>query len=221
MKTTSGLKSGLISALLLTLCCTGLAQAQPSSYGALARMQTRWAEINYQMQGKAQLGAFEQLLDEAETFVQQHPEDADMLIWDGIIKSSYAGASGGLGALKYAKAAKADFEKSIELNPTALSGSAYTSLGTLYFKVPGWPLGFGDDKRAEQLLRKAVEINPTGIDPNYFLGEYLRDQDRYAEAVQYYRKALQAPARPGRELADRERRREVQTAMEAAEKQLK
>jgi tetratricopeptide (TPR) repeat protein len=209
-----------MSGLLLGLGFAALAHAQSANNGALVRMQTRWAEINYQMQGKAQTNAFEQLLDEADTFVQQHPDDADMLIWDGIIKSSYAGASGGLGGLKYAKAAKADFEKSIEINPAALSGSAYTSLGTLYFKVPGWPLGFGDDKRAEQLLRKAVEINPSGIDPNYFLGEYLRDQHRYAEAVQYYRQALLAPARPGRELADRERRREVQIALDATEKQL-
>ena len=35
-------------------------------------------------------------------------------------------------------------------------GSAYTSLGTLYFKVPGWPVGFGDEEKAEELLRKAL-----------------------------------------------------------------
>jgi hypothetical protein len=56
------------------------------------------------------------------------------------------------------------------IDPRALQGSAYTSLGSLYYQVPGWPIGFGDDKRAEAMLLKALEINPDGIDPNYFYG---------------------------------------------------
>lgn len=210
----------ILCGLLLTLCCACAASAQTGGNGALTRLQTRWAEINYQLAGKAQAGAFEQLIDEAETFVQQHPEDANLLIWDGIIKSSYAGASGGFGALKYAKAAKADFEKAMTIDPNALDGSAYTSLGTLYFKVPGWPIGFGDNDKAESLLRQAVAINPSGIDPNYFLGEYLRDRHRYGEAIQYYRKAQQAAPRPGRELADQGRQREIRDALADVEKKV-
>jgi len=180
---------------------------------ALSRLQSRWAEINYEMAGDARKGAYEQLLDEAATFRQQHPNDAELLIWSGIIKSSYAGVKGGLGGLKYAKEAKADLEAALSAEPAALGGSAYTSLGVLYFKVPGWPLGFGDNKKADELLRKALSINPDGIDPNYFYGEYLRAEKRYAEAEVYYRKALAAPPRPGRELADRGRHREIESAL--------
>ena len=60
----------------------------------------------------------------------------------------------------------------------ALDGSAYTSLGTLYYKVPGFPIGFGDHKKARQLLEAALKVNPDGIDSNYFYGEYLFDEDR-------------------------------------------
>jgi tetratricopeptide (TPR) repeat protein len=145
--------------------------------------------------------------------VQQRPGDAGLLIWSGIVKSSYAGAKGGLGGLKYAKEAKADLEAALRIEPNALDGSAYTSLGVLYFKVPGWPLGFGDDRKADELLQKALAINPGGLDPNYFYGEFLRAQKRYTEAEAYYRKALQAPARPGRELADRGRHQEIEAAL--------
>jgi tetratricopeptide (TPR) repeat protein len=182
---------------------------------AVVRLQSRWAEINYQLPDKAQAEAFEQLIEEAATFNQQHPGDAGILVWEGIIKSSYAGVRGGLSALKYAKAAKEDLEAAIAIDPQVLNGSAYTSLGVLYFKVPGWPLGFGDDKKAGELLRKALALNPDGIDPNYFYAEYLRSQHHAAEAETYYQKALQSPPRPGRELADQGRRREIEAALAA------
>ena len=47
-----------------------------------------------------------------------------------------------------------------------LDGSAYNSLGVLYYKVPGWPVGFGDKAKARELLQKALAINPKGIDAN-------------------------------------------------------
>ena len=48
--------------------------------------------------------------------------------------------------------------------------------GFPYYQVPGWPVGFGDDEKAEQLLKQALAINPTGIDPNFFYGDFLLDQ---------------------------------------------
>ena len=51
-----------------------------------------------------------------------------------------AGPIAVLGALGLAKQARADFEQAIKLDPTALDGSAYTSLGVLYYSVPGWPV---------------------------------------------------------------------------------
>jgi Tfp pilus assembly protein PilF len=109
----------------------------------------------------------------------------------------------------------------MEIDPNALQGSAYTSLGTLYFKVPGWPVGFGDDDKAEELLKKALVINPDGIDPNYFYGDYLLEQKRYAEAEQALLKAQQAPARPERPLADAGRQEEIQVALLTVRKKLK
>jgi Tfp pilus assembly protein PilF len=75
--------------------------------------------------------------------------------------------------------------------------------------VPGWPIGFGDDDKAEALLRKALEVNPDGIDPNYFYAEFLYEQGEYAEALEHLDRAAKAPARPGRERADQGRRAEI------------
>ncbi len=179
----------------------------------LKHLQDRWAEINYELEGKAKVTAFGSLVTEADTLVAAAPDSAEPLIWRGIIKSTYAGAKGGLGALGLAKEAKADLEKALSMDPEALKGSAFTTLGTLYSRVPGWPVGFGDDEKAEALLKEALARNPDGIDPNYFMGSFLIEQDRYAEARSFLSKAQNAPARPGRELADSGRQREISDAL--------
>jgi tetratricopeptide (TPR) repeat protein len=145
---------------------------------------------------------------------------AEAWIWSGIVTSSWAGAQGGLGALSKVKDAKADLEKALALDPKALQGSAYTSLGALYDRVPGWPIGFGDSDKAEQLLKQALQLNPNGIDSLYFWGDHLYRQKRYGEARSALQKALQADPRPGREIADVGRRKEIEALLVDVNKKL-
>ena len=75
--------------------------------------------------------------------------------------------------------------------------------------MPGWPVGFGDDDKAEELLKKALTMNPSGIDSNYFYADFLISEKRYAQAREYLLKAQQAPARQGRSVADAGRKQEI------------
>ncbi|KGM06781.1 hypothetical protein LP43_1273 [Methylophaga thiooxydans] len=184
------------------------------------QLQKDWAQTNYKLTDTTQQTAFKTLVEQATSVVNRNPDTAEAFIWRGIIQSSYAGAKGGLGALSLAKAAKADFEQAMTLNDKALNGSAYTSLGTLYFKVPGWPLGFGDDDKAETLLKKALTINPEGIDSNYFYGQFLYENRQYELAERYLLKAQQAPARPDRPLADEGRHKEIEATLQQLQNQL-
>ena len=186
----------------------------------ISTLQKRWAEVNYQMEGEAQSEAFASLATEADAVVSRHPDNAAPLIWRGIIKSTYAGAKGGLGALSLAKSSKADLEAALAIDPQALDGSAYTSLGTLYCHVPGWPIGFGDDKKAEKLLLKALAINPDGIDSNYFYADYLIGKKRYQDARTYLLKAKKAAPRINRPLADAGRQKEIGQALAVIEQKL-
>ncbi len=178
----------------------------PEDVGALQR---QWEQIKYQVPAAQQQARFEALVKEAGTVAARHPNSAEVLIWQAIIESTYAGAKGGLGALAHAKAAKKTLEQALAINAGALSGSAYTSLGSLYYQVPGWPLGFGDDKKAAEMLKKGLEINPDGIDPNYFYGEFMLRKGELDSAERHLRHAQLAPPRAGRQLADEGRRREI------------
>jgi tetratricopeptide (TPR) repeat protein len=183
-------------------------------------IQQSWAHIQYELPAEQRTAAFEKLAVQAAVFTQERQSVAEAWIWSGIVTSSWAGAQGGLGALSKVKDAKADLEKALTLDPKALQGSAYTSLGALYDRVPGWPIGFGDSDKAEQLLKLALQMNPNGIDSLYFWGDHLYRQKRYAEAKAALQKALLAAPRPGRETADAGRRKEIETLLVDVNKKL-
>jgi tetratricopeptide (TPR) repeat protein len=183
-------------------------------------IQARWAEVNYTLPDKQREAAFAELAQQAAQAVAAEPTAAELHIWHGIVLSTYAGAKGGLGALDLVKKAKAELEEALKLDPKALEGSAYTSLGSLYYQVPGWPLGFGDDAKAEGLLKQALALNPDGIDPNYFYGDFLLRKKRYAQARPALEKALAAPDRPGRATADEGRRGEIRQRLKEIEGKL-
>jgi tetratricopeptide (TPR) repeat protein len=200
------------SACLLIASCTlgiadvTLAQA-PGSEAAAIRSQ--WEHANFELEGKAQLQGLEALAERCDTALESPVASAELLTWCGIVNSSYAGAKGGLGALSYAKRARKLFEQALSVDRHAVDGAALCSLGTLYAKVPGWPIGFGDDDKAESYLREALEIAPGDIDNNYFMADYLAEEGREEEARHYLELASQAPARPGREITDHGRQDEI------------
>ena len=77
---------------------------------------------------------------------------------------------------------------------------------------------FGDHDKAREYLERALKINPNGIDPNYFYADFLLERGEYAKALEHFRKALNAPARPGREDADAGRKADIQEGIGKAEK---
>ncbi len=203
------MKSTAIAVLaLVALAASPLARAGVDD--DVRHLQREWEEIKYRKPKAEQEKAYEALSQTAGTVRTKYAERAEPEIWYGIIVASYAGAKGGLGALALAKDAKQALERALALDPKALAGSAYTSLGSLYYQVPGWPIGFGDDRKARELLETALAINPDGIDPNFFFGDLLYRKGDYVGARKALERALQAPSRPDRPLADEGRRKEIE-----------
>lgn len=197
--------------LAVLLLLASVASVHAASLDAeLLDIQQTWARINYSAASADQKATeFGQLATRAAALAASQPGRAEPMVWHGIALSSQAGAKGGLGALSLAKQARSVLESSLKIDATALSGSAHTSLGTLYHKVPGFPVGFGDDKKARHHLQAALKLNPAGIDPNFFYAEFLLDQGETALAIKHLKIAQAAPSRPGRETADAGRRQEI------------
>ena len=206
----------LIASLLVCMSTASMAGLDED----ILDIQKRWAIVNYDTADDAQDKEFELLAADARRLVEINPERAEPLVWLAIILSSDAGATGGISALGKVKEARKHLEQAEKIDPDVLDGSIYTSLGSLYYQVPGWPIGFGSDKKAEQYLKKALEINPDGIDPNYFYGDFMLEEGKYSEAVRYLEKAQLAPPRPNRPLADKGRQGEIADKLQRARSKL-
>jgi tetratricopeptide (TPR) repeat protein len=185
----------------------------------VARVRQEWERVKYTVAPKQQVTEFEKLSAIAQTVMQKYPKRAEPAIWHGIVEASHAGAKGGIGALALAKSARKSLEHALAIDPAALDGSAYTSLGSLYYQVPGWPIGYGDRAKAQELLKQGLALNPHGIDPNYFYGDFLFRSGDYEGAERVLLKALQAPPREGRAVADDGRRREVNDLLDKIREQ--
>jgi tetratricopeptide (TPR) repeat protein len=202
-----------IAVAFLPIAIPAFAQDAPLTT-ELLDIQQGWEQATYQSASAAdKQRQLEALSARSEALAHKYPRRAEPLVWEGIVLSSYAGAKGGLGALSLAKKSRDCLLEATRIDPAALRGSAYTSLGALYYKVPGWPVGFGDEDKATDFLHKALALNPDGMDPNYFIGELLYEQGEYARSLQHLEKALAAPPRPDRPLADSGRRAEINTLM--------
>ena len=207
--------------LIALLSLGGVAQAATPE--ELVRpIRDRWAEIKYGFPEKERAAQYHALAVQARDLAETYPYMAEPLVWEGIVLAAEADAKGGPEAYWLAGKARDSLEESLKLDEKALGGSAYAGLAMLNARRLVWPFGFGSKNktRAEKYFRKALVINPEGIDPNFLYGEYLYGLYRLGEARVYLELAMKAPTRPGRELADGGRREEILALLAKIEKDL-
>ena len=201
---------------LLFAANTAFAETAPLD-ASIVKLQHAWAKINYQTPEKEREAALKKLSEEAHQVSAANPGRPEPLIWEGIITSTLAKYQSTFSAGGTAKVARDLLLAAEKIDPNALEGSALTSLGSLYYKVPRF-VSFGDHVKARDYLERALKINPNGIDPNYFYAEFLLERGEQAKALEHFRKAQNAPPRPGREDADAGRKAEIQAYLDTLEK---
>jgi tetratricopeptide (TPR) repeat protein len=181
-------------------------------------IELRWEHIKFDEDGSPdQFDHIDALAKSAAALVERYPGRVEPLIWEGIVTSEEAGMAGSMSALGYAKTAKAVLEQAYQKDPTALHAGAPTSLGVLYSRVPGWPIGFGDNEKARELLAQAVSLAPDGMDANYFYADFLMGQHEYAAAYKILKHALTLPPQADRPLWDKNRRAVIRELMAKAQ----
>jgi tetratricopeptide (TPR) repeat protein len=194
-------------ALLVASPYTLSSQAADGLPPEVRRLQTKWETIKFGVpEGDEQTKQMNALGDEADAVAAHSPGTPEALIWDGIITSERASMASSFSALGLAKRARDILEQAYNMDPAKMDAGATTSLGVLYYRVPGFPIGFGDKAKARQLLEQAVKLAPNGLDAWYFYGDFLYSQNEYPKAVEVFQHALKIPQRPDRPLWDKNRR---------------
>jgi len=200
----------LVFVVLLLLSTQCFAESLKDS---LKNIEAEWASVYYSMPKSKQGPAYVQLLDKAATLARQYPNAAEPIFWQAVLKATYAEQQDAFSALGAIHEARDLLIKAIKINPKTMGGSAYVTLGTLYYMAPKWPISFGDDDAAKQMLEAALKINPDGIDANYFYGEFLLLHNKPNEAALYFERATAAPARTEQLYADNQLKAEAKLAL--------
>ena len=195
--------------LLAAVCASLLPLATPA---ALARglrpdvlaIAREWAQIKYLSKSNSERSRkMKALAAKADALAKRNPGRVDVLIWDGIVTSERASLTWGISALRLATRARDILKRAYRMNPKALDAGAATSLGVLYYRVPGFPIAWGDKKKARRYLEEAVRNAPNGWDAHYFYADFLYQQGQYQKADQVLTEALRLPGDPQRPLWSR------------------
>jgi tetratricopeptide (TPR) repeat protein len=191
-------------------------QAADAVDAEVHRLQTTWEAIKFGVpEGDEQTKQMNALGEDADAVATKFPDRPEVLIWDGIITSERASMASAFSALGLAKRARDILEQAYKMAPAKLDAGAPTSLGVLYYRVPGFPIGFGDKEKARQLLEQAIKLAPTGLDAWYFYGDFLFEQKEYAKSAVAFRHALSFPPHPDRPAWDKNRRLVIQERLES------
>jgi len=191
-------------------------EAADAADAEVHRLQTTWEAIKFGVpEGDEQTKQMNALGEDADAVAAKFPDRPEVLIWDGIITSERASMASAFSALGLAKRARDILEQAYKMAPAKLDAGAPTSLGVLYYRVPGFPIGFGDKEKARQLLEQATKLAPTGLDAWYFYGDFLYEQKEYAKSAEVFHHALGFPAHPDRPAWDKNRRLVIQERLES------
>jgi tetratricopeptide (TPR) repeat protein len=186
----------------------------------LLEMSERWAILKFNTELEQRREPLQELAVEIDQLVNESPDDPAAMVWHAVVLSTLAKDSNNIAGLSLAKQAKRLLEQAESMNPSVLDGSIYTILGSLYYQVPGYPLGFGDTEKAEQHLLRALDVNPDNIDANYYYGEFLLQEKRYQLAITAFEKVLALPIRTHSQVADTGLKKAAESALSTAKKQL-
>ncbi len=185
---------------------------------AVLDLQHQWAIANYKTPDNQKEATFKALVDKASVLSAQYPDRAEPKVWEAIIRAGYAGAMGGVSsmfnAMPQMKQGRDLLLAAEKIDPNALHGSVYTTLGSFYYMVPGGFIGFGDDDRALEYLNKALVIAPDDMDANYFMGDYWLEQHKYKKAIPYLQKVITLPPVVERPIYSNGRKAEARAKLE-------
>jgi hypothetical protein len=141
--------------------------------------------------------------DLAERAIAANPNDVAGYYWAAVCMGNYAMGLGVMRALSQGMEGKFRdrLGRATSLNAAYENGGVETAWGRFFDKLP-WPKR--DRKKAEEHLRRAIEINPAALRARVYLASSFVDSDRAPEAKRLLDEVTAAPV--GRYDAPEERR---------------
>ena len=186
----------LVALCSLLLAWSSVHAEQPTADELAKSLNDEWEVIFYTLPSNQQAERFKALLPRISEFRAKYPNRAEPLVIEAVTQCTLVAAEWSFSALSDIENAKDLLVKAINIDPKVMEAAAYIALGNLYYRLPGWPISFGDEDIARQYLESAVTLFPNEVDTNYFLGDYWLGEGEYDKALFYLEKAEKARVRP-------------------------
>ncbi len=120
--------------------------------------------------------------------VKRFPDDPDGWLWKGSFLGLYGLLKGVINTLHLAPEGISALMKSYKLNRKYLHCEPAIVLGKTLYKLPPFPVSYGDRHKAQNLLLEAVRTDPDFPFGYVDLAEFENDRGDYALALSYLSK---------------------------------
>jgi hypothetical protein len=167
---------------------------------------------------EARSKALTTLIQRAASLAKQHPSRGEPLAWKGIVEADLSARERSLGQ---AKNARKTLEASLAILPNSSAPDAYSTLGAMYANMPGFPLAFGDKKKARVHFQQCLTLDAKHVGCNINYASLLLKQEDFAGAIKHANAGIAGLPRPGRDKADKASRGSAETIITKAKEQLR
>ena len=166
----------------------------PAVIAELARLECANAEIESETEQRIAL--YIRCIETADIALANNRDEVVALYWKAVALGKLSEEKGILNALRSMRPIEKLFLRVIELNENYDNAGGHKALGRMYFKLPGFPISFGNKEKALYHLKRAYELFPYDIIALAFYAEALFETGNKSEARQIAEFILTAPIEP-------------------------
>ncbi|MCB1317957.1 MAG: hypothetical protein KDK27_18460 [Leptospiraceae bacterium] len=127
--------------------------------------------------------------------IELNPDSVAAHTWYASSMGSHGLVRGIMSSLFYLGPIEKHAKKAVELDESYFEAAPLRLLGRFYHQAPGWPVGPGDNKKAQELLERSIEVGPEFAFNQVYLADLYISKGKKDDARKMLEAALALPER--------------------------
>ncbi len=163
----------------------------PAVIAEVARLECANADV--EREKNKRMAFYNNCLDTADKALASNADEVAALYWKAVAMGKLSEEMGILNSLRMTRPMEKLFLRVIALDEHYDDAGGHKALGRMYFRLPGFPISFGNKEKALFHLKRALELYPHDIIARAFYAEALYDMGKKQEAIQLAEAVVATP----------------------------